>query len=149
MIRTEAEYQEALQRLAEDRGVIAAQRKALKAKGIDATGMERVLAPALSFHAQLLDEVDAYEKMRRGEVAPIQSLVHIGRMLIGMRIALGVTQRDLASRLEVSETQVSRDERNDYHGISVERAQRIIEALKGTVTVEAKIPEPENGLIHA
>jgi DNA-binding XRE family transcriptional regulator len=149
MIRTEAEYQEAIERLAEDRQVIALQRKALETKGTDAAGMDRVLAPALSFHAQLQDEVEAYEKMRRGEVAPIQSLAHIGRMLIGMRIALGVSQRDLAKRLEVSETQVSRDERNDYHGISVERAQRIIDALRGRVTVEAEIPDPDEGLVHA
>ena len=147
MIRTESEYQDAVERLSEDRQLIATQRKALEARGLDAAGIANVMAPALSFHAQLQEEVEAYEKMRRGEVAPIQSLAHIGRMLIGMRIALGVTQRDLAGRLGVSETQVSRDERNDYHGISVERAQRVIDALRGRVTVAAEIPEPDGDLV--
>jgi hypothetical protein len=30
----------------------------------------------------------------------------------------------------VHESQVSRDERNDYHGITVERAARVLEAPK-------------------
>ena len=33
-------------------------------------------------------------------------------LLIALRIAKGLTQRELAERLEVSETQVSRDERH-------------------------------------
>lgn len=146
MIRTETEYQDAIQRLNEDREILALQRKVLEAKALDPAGIERVMAPGLSFHAQLQDEVEAYEKMRRGEVAPIQSLAHIGRMLIGMRIALGVTQRDLARRLEVVESQVSRDERNDYHGITAERAQRIIDALKGRILVQAEVPQEEGDL---
>ena len=146
MIRTEEEYQDAIQRLNEDREILALQRKVLEAKALDPAGIERVMAPGLSFHAQLQDEVEAYEKMRRGEVAPIQSLAHIGRMLIGMRIALGVTQRDLARRLEVVESQVSRDERNDYHGITAERAQRIIDALKGRILVQAEVPQEEGDL---
>ena len=147
MIRTDVEYKDAIQRLDEDRNVIAQQQQALAAKGLDPAGMARVMAPTLSFHEQLKEEVEAYEKMRRGEVAPIQSLAHIGRMLIGMRIAMGLTQRELATRLEVSETQVSRDERNDYHGISVERAQRVIDALRGKVTVQAEVPQKEGDLV--
>lgn len=147
MIRTDAEYKDAIQRLDEDRNVIAQQQQTLTAKGLDAASIARVMAPTLSFHEQLKEEVEAYEKMRRGEVAPIQSLAHIGRMLIGMRIAMGVTQRELAIRLDVSETQVSRDERNDYHGISVERAQRVIDALKGKVTVQAEVPQEEGDLV--
>jgi len=40
-----------------------------------------------------------------------------------------MSQRELATKLEVHESQVSRDERNEYHGITVERAIRILEAL--------------------
>ena len=57
----------------------------------------------------------------------------IGRLLIAVRIAQGMTQRELAERLAVHESQVSRDERNEYHGITVERASRILEALGVTV----------------
>lgn len=53
----------------------------------------------------------------------------VARLLIAVRIAGGLSQRELAERLGVHETQVSRDERNEYHGITVERANRILEAL--------------------
>ena len=43
---------------------------------------------------------------------------------------LGITQhRDLADRLGVHESQVSRDERNEYHGVTVDLANRVLEAL--------------------
>jgi transcriptional regulator with XRE-family HTH domain len=61
-------------------------------------------------------------------------------LLIALRIAAGMTQRQLADRLDVSEAQVSRDERNEYHGITVERAQRIIDALGAGVTVGVREP---------
>lgn len=48
---------------------------------------------------------------------------------MALRIARGLTQRELAERLSVHESQVSRDERNDYHGITVERATRVLDAL--------------------
>jgi transcriptional regulator with XRE-family HTH domain len=50
-------------------------------------------------------------------------------MLIAVRIAQGVTQRELAKRLGVHESQVSRDERNEYFGITLERAARVLDAL--------------------
>jgi transcriptional regulator with XRE-family HTH domain len=40
-----------------------------------------------------------------------------------------MTQRQLAERLGVNETAVSRDERNEYHGITVDRATKVLEAL--------------------
>jgi len=51
-------------------------------------------------------------------------------MLIALRIARGVSQRKLAERLGVHESQVSRDERNEYHGITLDRASRVLDALE-------------------
>lgn len=140
MIRTEAEYQDALKRLEQDRQVISMQRSRLQELKLQESEVQRALEPALSFHEQLREEVETYERLKRGDIAPIESLNEIGRILIGLRIARGVTQRQLAELLEVSETQVSRDERNDYRGITVERAQRIIRALDGRVRLEAEVP---------
>jgi transcriptional regulator with XRE-family HTH domain len=58
----------------------------------------------------------------------ITRLTEIGRLLITLRIAQGLTQRELAARLDISESLVSRDERNEYHGLTVERAQWIPDA---------------------
>ena len=52
----------------------------------------------------------------------MQNFSGIGRLLIALWIAKGLTQRELAERLEVSETQVSRDERNEYHGVTRAKA---------------------------
>ncbi len=49
-------------------------------------------------------------------------------------IANGLSQKELADRLGVSEAQVSRDERNEYHSVTMERAQRILDAMGETLT---------------
>jgi len=129
MIRTEQEYQRALVSLKRDAEVIEAQRNQLREQGISGEGAELALQPMESFRQQLEEEVRAYERMKRGEFDVLHSLTGIGRWLIGIRIATGMTQRELAERLGVSEAQVSRDERHEYYGITVDRAQRILEAF--------------------
>src|SRR6266700_4168132 len=49
-------------------------------------------------------------------------------------------RRERVERLGISEPLVSRDERNEYHGITVERAQRILDALHETVTTRVEEP---------
>jgi len=113
----------------------------LEAKGYTAEQVARGMEATLSFQAQLAEEVDWYEKARRREIAPLANFAQIGRLLIGLRLANGFSQRELADRLGVSEASVSRDERNEYHGITVERAQRVLEALgETTTTVVAGAP---------
>jgi transcriptional regulator with XRE-family HTH domain len=64
----------------------------------------------------------------------------VGRTLVALRIALGLTQRELAERLDVNESQVSRDERNEYQGITVDRASRILDALGVTLKSAFQTP---------
>jgi DNA-binding XRE family transcriptional regulator len=137
MIRSEAEYQEALRRAKHDRELAHQQREALVQEGMSPEEMERAMQPLLSFQAQLLDEVAWYERVRRGDIPSIRRLTQLGRQLIALRIASGMTQRDLAEALGVSEPAVSRDERNEYHGITLERAQRILDVIH--VSLELKI----------
>src|SRR5690242_6946033 len=116
MIRTQTEYDDALSRLRQDREAMERQRTRLAEVGLSATEVAHAMEPLLSFHEQLREEVEAYEAMRRGDSTVIYDLGEIGRVLIGLRIARGWTQRQLAEALGISESQVSRDERNDYHG---------------------------------
>lgn len=129
MIRNEREYQEALRRVKDDQDFIAEQRRTLEGLALSPDEVERAMGPALSFHAQLVEEVEWYERVRRRDLETIHSLTAIGRLLIAARIANGLTQQELAERLDVSAAQVSRDERNEYHGITVERAQLILDRL--------------------
>ncbi len=98
------------------------------------------MQPLLSFRAQLVEGVEWYDHGRRRSFPEINSLTQIGRLLIALRIANGISQHELAKRLGVSESIVSRDERNEYHGITIEQAQRILDALGAFVVV--KVAEP-------
>lgn len=75
------------------------------------------------------EEVEWYERVKRRDFGVVNQLSELGPLLVALRIANGITQSELAKRLGVDVSQVSRDERNDYHGISVERAERVVRAL--------------------
>lgn len=129
MIRNEAEYQEAVKRLADEAERISHQKTQLQSMDLSKEEIKRVLDPIRSFHEQLKEEVSSYERLKRGEFDELHNFQGVGRLLVALRIAKGFSQRELAELLEVHESQVSRDERNEYHGITVERANRILEAL--------------------
>src|SRR4051794_6941641 len=59
------------------------------------------------------NEADGAERVRRCEFSVLTHLTQIGRLLIALRIAQGLTPRELAERLGISESLVSRDERNE------------------------------------
>jgi DNA-directed RNA polymerase specialized sigma subunit len=143
MIRSEAEYREARKRLVEDRLFIQAQREALEAEGFNSEEVVRGMEPTLAFHEQLSEEVAFYERIRRLDFGAIVGLEEIGRMLIAFRVGLDVPQKELARRLGVSEAVISRDERNEYHGIGIERAQRILDALGVRIVSQVELP-PES-----
>jgi hypothetical protein len=96
--------------------------------------VRRALEPTLSFRAQLEEEVEWFERVRRRDFGIIRDLSEVGTLLIALRIANGLSQRELAEKLGVSEAQVSRDERNEYHAITVDRAQRVLDAMNETLT---------------
>jgi ribosome-binding protein aMBF1 (putative translation factor) len=129
MIRNETEYQEASARLAEARARLADHRARLKQAGLGKQEIKRVIDPIESFHLQLQEEVESYARLKRGEFEELENFRGFGHLLISLRIAQGMSQRELAKRLNVHESQVSRDERNEYFGITLERAVKILDAL--------------------
>jgi DNA-binding Xre family transcriptional regulator len=129
MIRSENDYREAIQRLTEEKKRIARQKAKLETMSLAPDEVKRVLDPLRSFHLQLCEEIEHYEQLKRGEFADIRNLRGLGCLLIDLRIARGISQRQLAERLGVHESQISRDERNEYHGITLERAARVLDAL--------------------
>ncbi len=142
MIRNEAEYLHASARLLEERNRLSEHRARLKEAGLDDDEVKRVIDPIESFHLQLREEVESYERLRRGEFEELVNLRGLGHLLISLRIAKGISQRDLAKRLDVHESQISRDERNEYFGITLERAIKILDALNVKLHTKVEI-EPE------
>ncbi len=138
MIKTESEYQECLKRLKQDDEHIEEQKKALKKAGLKTSEITRALEPSLSFNEQLKEEVEWYERVKRRDFDILQNLSGLGRLLIALRISNNLSQSELAKRLQVDVSSVSRDERNEYHGITVERAQKILIAMDEQLSSRVK-----------
>jgi DNA-binding Xre family transcriptional regulator len=143
MIRNDKEYHEAVDRIGQEQERLARQEAELKAMGLGPGEIKRALDPMRSFHQQLVEEVQRYERLKRGQFDDVLNLRGLGQLLVSLRIARGLTQRQLAERLGVHETQVSRDERNEYHGVTLERAARILEALGVEVHSRVELAEKE------
>ncbi|MBW2291197.1 MAG: helix-turn-helix transcriptional regulator [Deltaproteobacteria bacterium] len=129
MIRTDNEYEQARSRLLDEKKRLGEHEASLKEVGLDTTQLKRAMDPLRSFTLQLEEEVESYERMQRGSFNPSENLGGLGQLLVAARVFAGLSQRELATRLEVHESQISRDERNEYRTITVERAKRILEAI--------------------
>jgi len=143
MIRSEAEYQHTVKQLDEQAERMRKQRAELEAMGLGEEEVKRAMDPVESFHIQLREEAETYERLKRGEFEEFRNFRGLGQLLVALRIAQGLSQRELAERLGVHESQVSRDERNEYHGVTVERAERILEALGAEVRTTVEKPGAE------
>jgi len=138
MIRSETEYQEAVKRLTDEEGRLKAQRSELKKLDLSQAEIKRAMDPLQSFHEQLKEEVESYERLRRGEFEEVTNFEGMGRLLIALRISQGLSQRELAERVGVHESTVSRDERNEYHGITLERTAKVLAALGVTLSTSVQ-----------
>jgi len=99
-----------------------------------------------SLESQLLDlqrEIQEYDDLRTGKI-PIpefHSIEEIPNILIKTRIALGLSQKDLAERIGLQEQQIQRYESTDYESASVSRIREIINALNLEVGEKLLVPE--------
>ena len=137
MIKTENEYKEAKKRLQEEFKKLKDHESKMKSAGLNSEHVKLAIDPLRTFALQLKEEVDEYEKLMRGQFDPLQNLHGLGRALVALRIHKGLTQTELAEKLGVSLPQVSRDERNEYHGASLEKIQKVLDALN--VKLETKV----------
>lgn len=139
MIKTENEYIEAKKRLQDEFHAIEEQKAKLKKSGFNKQQIQLAIDPLTTFALQLQEEVEEYEKLMRGQFDPLESLNGVGHLLVGLRIYKGMKQKELAEKLGIKEPQVSRDERNEYHGASIDKIQKVLEALNVELRSEIKI----------
>lgn len=142
MIRNEAEYKEAVERLAAEQNRLADHRARLKSAGLSDDEVKRVMDPMESFHLQLSEEVESYERLKRGEFEELENFRGLGHLMISLRISQGISQRELAKRLGVHESQVSRDERNEYFGITLDRAMKVLDARNVRLRSRVELTSP-------
>jgi len=103
----------------------------LREQGASEEDIELATAGTRALVADLVWDRDFHDRLRAEGVCavPYYPPEERGKALIAIRIARGLTQKDLADALGVSQAQVSRDEKNDYHGITQERHARVLTAL--------------------
>lgn len=150
MIRSESEYRHTLKEIQAREQQRAELNQNYVEQGLDSDTIQRLLDPLECFLLDLKEEAQEYQELKQGKLGKFMDLRHLGKYLIKLRIARGLTQRQLAELLNVKESLVSRDEHNEYHGITVERAMKIIEVLHGNFrgqvrlqrTARQSIPKP-------
>jgi len=141
MIRIEKEYKDALMRIKEYENFFKYHKeKLMKVDGLSETNAEFAIQPARLLYEQIKYEVEQYERIKRGDIEAIQNLEGIGQMLIAVRLALGYSQKEVAERLGVSEAQISKDEKNEYAGVSVQKVQHILQTLGVSSRTEVHLP---------
>lgn len=136
-MKTEKEYEAAKVQLAKLNELYTSQLKDLKSKGLTAAQAKDSLSSSLTYANQCQEEIALYEKLKNGELPPLEHFSSTGKYFVAARIAKGMTQRELAEKLGLKESAVSRDERNEYHGMSVEKMERLAEALKIKILMSA------------
>jgi transcriptional regulator with XRE-family HTH domain len=77
------------------------------------------------------------------EEAPIEKLTGyraplplLGEMLVALRKERGLSQQDLAEKLDTSQEAIARTEQSRYRSVSLERLLKVADALGASVTVE-------------
>ena len=129
MIRNDKEYRKSVEKVQAEEIRIQTMTDNLAGEGYTSEEIKRLIDPVISFHLQLKEEIMSYEKLKRGEFSELYNFRGFGHLLVSLRIAKGITQRELADKLGVNEAQISRDERNEYHNITIDRATKIIDVL--------------------
>ncbi len=85
---------------------------------------------------ELQQEIAEYDRLRSGKVTnfPIDSLQDLPLVMIKARIAVGMTQKELAEKIGVQEQQIQRYEANNYRAVGFDRLQEVLSALDVTVS---------------
>ena len=91
---------------------------------------------------ELQEELTEYEKLQQGTRAIIEvdSFDELAVALVKARIAAGLSQKELAERLEMKEQQIQRYESTEYRTASFGRLQEIVSALGVNVRKEVLLP---------
>lgn len=92
---------------------------------------------------ELQEAIREYEALKSGKrkVIEVQSLEDLPRAFIQARIALGLSQKELADRMGLKEQQIQRYEATDYASASLRRLKDVINALGIQIREEVRLPD--------
>ncbi len=84
-----------------------------------------------SLVAQFREQVRIYDELKEKGIEPVhpRHLSEVGPYLVKARIASGLTQADLAKKLDVSQPMIHKYENMEYQGVSIETLSKAAKAL--------------------
>ncbi|MDP2955719.1 MAG: helix-turn-helix transcriptional regulator [Longimicrobiales bacterium] len=129
MIRSEAECRKAKEDLARAEVLLDEERAHWLREEMAQDEAFAMTAPLRLRTAEMRDEIGLFERIRTGDLSMFVGIEHVGAALVAARIARGLSQREFAELVEVHESQVSRDERNEYQGVGRERMSDLMRKL--------------------
>ena len=92
---------------------------------------------SISLIPQIKDEVKEYENIKAGKFpAYMKKLENIGYLLIALRIHKGWSQSELAKKLNIKPSQVCRNERNEYYGVSMPTVRKMLKVFDCNINME-------------
>lgn len=133
MIRSDAELAEFREELRTHELRLVEYRGELARRELAEADIERALVPVHAHIQKLQREISAYVRLKGGELPSFVGAEQLGEALVAARLAIGLSQRELAARLGVNESLVSRDEKAAYAGVTAERCAKVLRALGLTV----------------
>jgi transcriptional regulator with XRE-family HTH domain len=98
--------------------------------------------------SELREELEEYEALKSGQQAVLElnSLEELPSALIKARIAAGLSQKELAERLDLKEQQIQRYEATEYASVSFTRILEVIQALGIKVREDVFLPSSQVSL---
>ena len=113
----------------------------LSSRNPEDTGLHPLVAKAQedAVSGQIVDlkeELQIYESMKAGtfSMEQLEVVSELSNMLIGARIAQGISQKELAERIGLKEQQIQRYEATDYASASLSRIREVVSGLSGKTT---------------
>lgn len=87
--------------------------------------------------ADLRLEIEEYEHLTSDDLRILKvNSDNLQKAIVSFRIASGMTQKDIADKLEIQEQQIQRYEQNDYLTASFERIIQILHTLEVEVSLK-------------
>lgn len=95
--------------------------------------------------ADLRLEIEEYEHLTSDDLRVLEvNSDNLQKAIVSFRIASGMTQKDIADKLEIQEQQIQRYEQNDYLTASFERIIQILHVLEVEVSLKKEFTKETN-----
>lgn len=144
MITNERQYRITKARLSDFHKAVKAYELDEATKRIGSSVLAKAELEALKSEAEILSEqIQEYDDLKSGAVTILraENLDELPSILIRARIARGLSQRQLADKLNLKEQQIQRYESDQYASASLRRLTEVARALQLKISEVAELSQ--------